>query len=213
MLAKLQYISQGKTAREQLTNIGAALEAGCRWVQLRFKKASKDELLWIAQKVEYLCNTFHATFIINDHPHIAKAINADGVHLGFQDMQVAEARKIVGEGKIIGGTANTLEDVIQRYNEGCTYVGIGPFRFTTTKEKLSPILGLEGYAEIMTELRNRNICIPTYAIGGIQLDDIAAIINTGVYGVAVSGIVTHHPDKKTLLQQINSSLYGAVNHS
>lgn len=213
MLAKLQYISQGKTAKEQLANIQAALEAGCKWIQLRFKNGSEEELQWIAQKANSLCNAFHATFIINDHPHIAKAVDADGVHLGLQDMQVAEARKIMGEEKIIGGTANTFEDVVQRYNEGCSYVGVGPFRFTATKEKLSPILGLQGYERLMTELLNRNIYIPIYAIGGIVLEDIAGVISTGVYGVAVSGIITHHPDKKILLQQINSSLYEAVNHS
>lgn len=213
MLAKLQYISQGTSAGEQLTNIEAALEAGCKWIQLRFKNASAEELKAIAQKVKNLCNAFNATFIINDHPQIARAVDADGVHLGLQDMQVTEARKIVGEEKIIGGTANTFEDVIKRYNEGCTYIGVGPFRFTTTKEKLSPILGLQGYERLMTNLLGRNIRIPVYAIGGIVPQDIASIITTGVYGIAVSGVITHHPDKKELLQQINSSLNETFHHS
>ncbi len=213
MLAKLQYISQGKTAGEQLTNIAAALAAGCQWIQLRFKQAGEQELQAVAQEVKQLCHGYNATFIVNDHPNIACAADADGVHLGLQDMRIAEAKKMIGEGKIIGGTANTLDDVVQRYHEGCTYVGVGPFRFTTTKEKLSPILGLDGYARILQQLGSLNIHIPVYAIGGIVPEDIAGILSTGVYGVAVSGIVTHHPDKKIVLQQINSSLYESVDHS
>jgi thiamine-phosphate pyrophosphorylase len=212
MYSKLQYISQGETVKDQFNNISEALDAGCSWVQLRFKKASEDDLLLLSEKVKKLCADYNATFIINDHAEIAKQTNADGVHLGLDDMPVAQARKIVGD-KIIGGTANTLSHVLQRVEEGCNYVGLGPFRFTATKEKLSPILGVEGYAHIMNELFKLRIDTPIYAIGGIVPEDITAILQTGVYGVAVSGVITHHPDKKILLQQINTSLYEAVNHS
>ena len=211
MFSKLQYISQGTTAKEQYNNIYEALDAGCSWVQLRFKNTSPEDITTLAEKVKKLCVSYAAMFIINDHPHIAKQIDADGVHLGLEDSSIIEAKKIVGN-KIIGGTANTLTHVLQRLGEGCSYIGLGPFRFTTTKENLSPILGLEGYTSIMNELSNRKIEIPIYAIGGIVLEDIAAIIQTGVYGVAVSGIITHHNEKKLLLEQINTSLYEAVNH-
>lgn len=212
MFSKLQYISQGATAIEQHNNIYEALDAGCHWVQLRFKNASPEDITALAEKVKKLCAGYAATFIINDHPHIAKQVNADGVHLGLEDMTIKEAKKFVGN-KIIGGTANTIAHVLQRVKEGCNYIGLGPFRFTTTKEKLSPVLGLEGYASIVNELSKQRIEIPIYAIGGIVAEDITDIIKTGVYGVAVSGIITHHPDKKLLLQQINTSLYEAVNHS
>ena len=112
---------------------------------------------------------------------------------------------IVGN-RIIGGTANTLQDVLQRVKEECSYVGLGPFRFTITKEKLSPVLGMEGYKKIMDELTNRRITIPVYAIGGIQVGDIQSLSDMGVYGIAVSGIITHHPDKKLLLKQLNAVL-------
>lgn len=212
MFSKLQYISQGASAKEQYNNIQEALDAGCDWVQLRFKKASSQIITPLAEQVKKLCTDYTATFIINDHPEVAKETDADGVHLGLEDMTITEAKLIVGD-KILGGTANTLQDVLQRVKEGCSYIGLGPFRFTTTKEKLSPILGLEGYAAIMKELSNHQIDIPIYAIGGIVAEDIAAIIQTGVYGVAVSGIITHHPEKKILLQQMNTSLYETVNHN
>lgn len=212
MYSKLQYISQGDTAEKQLNNIHEALDAGCDWVQLRCKNELPEGIRRLAEKVKKLCTEYAATFIINDHPEIANQTDADGVHLGLDDMPIAEARTIVGD-KIVGGTANTLTHVLQRVEEGCNYIGLGPFRFTTTKEKLSPVLGLAGYENIMNELSKLGIEIPVFAIGGIVPEDIKSIIQTGVYGVAVSGVITHHPDKKILLQQINTSLYEAVNHS
>ncbi|MEJ7829630.1 MAG: thiamine phosphate synthase, partial [Segetibacter sp.] len=209
MFSKLQYISQGATAKEQYNNIHEVLDAGCGWVQLRFKNASPEDITALAEQVKKLCSGYAATFIINDHPHIAKQVNADGVHLGLEDISIKEAKRIVGN-KIIGGTANTIAHVLQRVEEGCSYIGLGPFRFTTTKEKLSPILGLEGYAAIVNKLSKQQNEIPIYAIGGIILEDIAGIIQIGLYGVAVSGVITHHLDKKLLLQQINTSLYEAV---
>lgn len=213
MFSRLQYISQGSTAAAQLNNIQQALSAGCNWIQLRFKNATTDEVIALADQVKRLCTDHSATFIINDHPHIAKTVDADGVHLGLADMTIIKARQIMGSNKIIGGTANTLKDVLQHVEEGCSYVGLGPFRFTTTKEKLSPVLGLKGYEEIIEALIQRHITIPIYAIGGIVVADIQAIMQSGVYGVAVSGIITHYPDKKLLIQQFNTFLYETVNHS
>ena len=130
---KLQYISQGDTQEVQLNNIQKALEFGCRWIQLRFKKANVETLEQTALLVKELCQKFNALFIINDHVSLAKKIEADGVHLGLTDTSIQEARELLGEDKIIGGTANTYEDVVQRFREKCNYVGLGPFKFTTTK--------------------------------------------------------------------------------
>lgn len=213
MYSKLQYISQGETATEQLNNIQSAIEAGCKWIQLRFKYAGTEDLKALAVDVKKICTQHGVIFIINDHPLIAKAVGADGLHLGLTDMPVAEARKILGDNKIIGGTANTLQDVLQRVKEGCNYIGLGPLRFTTTKQKLSPLLGFEGYKMIVDELKLHGISIPIYAIGGIIQEDIAPLIQTGINGIAVSGMITHHADKKILLQQINELLYERTNHS
>ncbi len=213
MFNKLQYISQGTTSQEQLNNIQLTLEAGCKWIQLRFKNAAEEELIVLAEKVKKLCERYQSVFIINDHPHIAQAVNADGLHLGLTDMSISEAKKIIGNYKIIGGTANTIEHVLQRVAEGCSYIGLGPFRFTSTKEKLSPIVGLQGYEEIMNVLHQQNSLTPIYAIGGIVLEDAAAIMKTGIYGIAVSGLISNHSDKKFVVEKFNTLLYEAVNNS
>ncbi len=117
MYSKLQYISQGNTPSEHITHIEQALEAGCNWIQLRLKNCSDEDIEATAFKVKTLCDHYKATFILNDHPSIALKVKADGVHLGLSDMLVTEARAILGNDKIIGGTANTVEHVIQRINE------------------------------------------------------------------------------------------------
>lgn len=201
MFEKIQYISQGDSSEQQLVNICKALEAGCKWIQLRYKNKSILEVLALAKMVQKLCKAYDAKLIINDHVQVAWQINADGVHLGLQDISVLEARKLLKEGKIIGGTANTLSDVLKRVEEKCDYIGLGPFRFTLTKEKLSPILGIEGYATILSELKKRNIEIPIYAIGGIEEEDFQTIENIGVHGVAVSGLITRHENPEILFNK------------
>lgn len=166
-----------------------ALEGGCRWIQLRMKEASDDEVCSIAIPLAEKCRQLGATFILDDRVHLVKEVNAHGVHIGKNDMPVDEARAILGKDFIIGGTANTIEDVERIWHGGADYIGCGPFRFTTTKKNLSTILGLEGYENILAEMGRRNIDIPLVAIGGITLADIDAIKRTGVQGIAVSGAV------------------------
>ena len=122
---------------------------------------------------------------------LAKELHADGVHLGKKDMPIADARLMLGEEYIIGGTANTFEDVLQHYKDGADYIGCGPFRYTVTKKNLSPILGLEGYTTIIRRMQEKNIHLPIVAIGGITIADIPAIMQTGVSGIALSGTVLH----------------------
>lgn len=211
MSNKLQYISQGATIEDQLYNIHQALDHGCDWIQMRFKDPkSPNQLLQLAEATKMLCNEYLATFIINDSVELAQQVAADGVHLGLTDMNTAEARTILGQSSIIGGTANTVEDIISHAANGCDYVGVGPFQFTKTKDKLSPILGLEGYKSIVDQLKMQNITIPLYAIGGIKLDDVNDIISTGIHGIAVSGLITECESKNKLITQINEKLYGYV---
>ena len=191
---QLQFISHQNERMSYLDGIREALAGGCKWIQLRMKGATDEEARPIALKVKKLCKEQNATFIIDDRVELVKEVGADGVHLGKNDMPIAEARKILGDDFIIGGTANTFEDVKAHYEAGADYIGCGPFRFTTTKEKLSPILGLEGYREIIQKMKAENIDIPIVAIGGITKEDIPEIMKTGVNGIALSGSILNAKD-------------------
>ncbi|WP_276361332.1 thiamine phosphate synthase [Daejeonella sp. H1SJ63] len=202
MIDKLHYISQGKETSSQLDAIKNALDAGCGWIQLRIKNQPESVILKSALEAAKLCEKYKARLIINDHPHIALESGAYGVHLGLNDMGIAKAREIIGKEMIIGGTANTFEHIRQRVNEGADYIGLGPYRFTTTKQNLSPVIGLEGYKLIMQQMFDSNIKIPVIAIGGITLPDISLIMQAKVYGVAISGALTNNPDKKKTIEAI-----------
>lgn len=208
MLHKLQYISQGNSVEEHISNIRSILDAGVRLIQLRLKNTDDKTYSEYGIKVKELCSKYHAHLIINDNPMVAKNCQADAVHLGLNDIGVHEAVQIF-PGKIVGGTANTFEHIQQRCAENVDYVGLGPFRFTATKEKLSPILGIEGYKTIIAKMKEHKLTTPVYAIGGIELDDISAIMNTGVYGIAVSGLLTKAANKQQLVKDINTILYHA----
>lgn len=201
-MEKIQYISQGGTLLEQEININNALKAGVRWVQLRCKDHAYEDVLQLAIKVKKWCDTYGAVLIINDSVAIAVAIDASGVHLGLADGSVSEARKLLGGSKIIGGTANTLNDVLQRVEEGCDYIGLGPLRHTETKKKLSPILGFEGVKDIINRANKQTLpCVPIYVIGGVGAHDIDELDGMGVYGIAVSSILTSTPESFYYLNQ------------
>ena len=185
----IQFISHYTDRYSYLDGIRLALEGGCKWIQLRMKNATDDEVRPIAKEAQQLCREAGATFVIDDRVLLVKELHADGVHLGKGDMPISEARRILGDTYIIGGTANTIDDVRRHYHDGANYIGCGPFRFTTTKERLSPILGLEGYCNIIRSMREEDIDIPLVAIGGITAEDIPAIMETGVSGIALSGTI------------------------
>lgn len=202
MISTLHYISQPA----HTDNILAACDAGCKWIQLRIKNETAETVLPVAEAVKKICDRYQASLIINDYPQVAVAVGAAGVHVGKLDMTVAAARAITGNNMIVGGTANTLEDILQHVADGASYVGVGPYRFTTTKQNLSPILGLSGYQQILQALRQRNISIPLVAIGGILLEDIPALMEAGVHGVAISGLITQASDKQTIVAHIHQQL-------
>ena len=185
----VQFITHYTEKYSYLDSVRIALEGGCRWIQLRMKDASPEEILPIAEEALAMCREYHATFIIDEHVELAKQIKADGIHLGKLDMPIAEARHILGKDFIIGGTANTFEDVQAHHQAGADYIGCGPFRFTTTKKNLSPVLGLEGYRRIVLQMNEAGIHLPIVAIGGITKEDIPPLMETGITGIALCGSI------------------------
>ena len=201
-MTDIQFISHYNDRFTYLEGIRMALQGGCKWIQLRMKDASDDDILQIAHHVLPLCRQAGAKFILDDRVQLVKMTGADGVHLGKNDMPVSEARQLLGPDKIIGGTANTFDDIWHLTNAGADYIGCGPFRFTTTKEKLAPTLGLDGYRQLVREMRANNIHLPLIAIGGITMEDIDSLKAVGVDGIAVSGSVLQAAQPADAMRQL-----------
>lgn len=198
VISRLHYLTQDvhNISHQELAEI--ACKNGIRWIQLRVKNQSYDGWLQIAKDVKSICDQFQTTLIINDNVEICKAINADGVHLGKNDLSIIEARKVLGNNKIIGGTANTLKDILQLEKDGVNYIGLGPYKFTKTKSNLSATLGIDGYKNVLDYYQNK---IPLIAIGGIQLEDVKPLINTGIYGIAVSSAINLSNEKEKTIKE------------
>ncbi len=193
-MKQIQFITHFNDRYGYVDGARMALEGGCRWIQLRMKGASDDEVAEAAAQIQPLCREHEAIFLLDDRVELAKSLKADGVHLGKNDMPISEARRVLGEEFIIGGTANTFDDIERLSSQGADYIGCGPFRFTTTKEKLAPVLGLEGYRRIVAQMEAKGINLPIVAIGGITCEDIPALMQTGIDGIAISGAVLNAAD-------------------
>ncbi|MCH5329288.1 MAG: thiamine phosphate synthase [Coprobacter sp.] len=185
----LQFITHTNDFFDYTASAMLALEGGCRWIQLRMKEASTEVIRETARRLLPVCRRYGATLILDDRADLVRETGADGVHLGKNDMPVKEARRLLGPEYIIGGTANSFDDVQRLAADGVDYIGLGPFRFTTTKKNLSPVLGLEGYRDILARCREEGIAIPVVAIGGITRNDIPDLLATGIRGIALSGTI------------------------
>ncbi len=190
----VQFITHYTDTLTYLDSVRIALEGGCRWIQLRMKEASDAYAEEVARQAQKMCRVCGAVFIIDDRVELAARLHADGVHLGKADMPVREARRLLGPGFLIGGTANTFEDVLLHYEGGADYIGCGPFRYTATKQKLAPVLGLEGYRTLIARMRAEGIVLPVVGIGGVTAGDMASLAEAGLGGIALSGSVLRAAD-------------------
>lgn len=193
-MVPVQFITHRHAGISHEESALLALRGGCKWVQLRVKGADDAEVEPMARRLREACRKAGATFVVDDRVDLARRVEADGVHLGKEDMPVEEARERLGHGFIIGGTANTIDDIRRLRRAGADYIGCGPLRHTETKERLAPLLGLEGYRRIMEAVRGEGLRIPVCAIGGIEVADVAPLLAAGVDGVAVSGAVLRAAD-------------------
>ncbi len=203
IISKLHYISQGSSPKEHLENIQKACTSGAELVQLRLKNISEKKLLKLAKEAREITSHFQTRLIINDHYKIAKEVKADGVHLGKTDSCPTIARTHLYTWQSIGGTANTLHDCETLLDKEIDYISLSPFRFTTTKDNSPLALGLNGYTAITDVLKTP---IPIIGFGGITTEDVTAILETGISGIAVSGEITRNFDSiKTFNQLLSAS--------
>lgn len=202
----LQFITHNSDKYSIAEEVQMAIEGGCRWIQLRMKGASDEEVMETAAQLIEMCRENNAFLIIDDRVNVVNELKVSGVHLGKDDMDPMEARELFGPDAIIGVTANTAADIIKYKGKDIDYIGLGPFRHTTTKEKLAPILGLEGYREIVKDVREAGVEFPIVAIGGITLEDVEPLMKTGVNGIAVSGAIINAEDPMLYTSRIMEKL-------
>ena len=192
---RIYFITHQNEKYSYLESAKLALDNGIRLIQLRMKNKPLSEIKQTAYVLKEECEKYKAKLIINDNSELAFEIGADGVHLGQKDEAISLARNKIRANQIIGMTCNTKEQIFQAYEAKADYIGLGPYRFTSTKENLSPILGIEGYKDI-------NLDIPIYAIGGIRLEDAKQLSETGVYGIAISSLILESKEPEKIIKEL-----------
>ncbi|MCM1293662.1 MAG: thiamine phosphate synthase [Bacteroides sp.] len=204
----LQFITKNSDRYSIAEEVQMAIEGGCRWVQLRMKDATDEEVRQVALELIPMCRETDTFLVIDDRVSLVNELKVSGVHLGKEDMDPMQARELLGPHAIIGVTANTAEDILKFKGKDVDYVGLGPYQFTITKKNLAPVLGLEGYREVVKTVRDAGIELPIVAIGGIDIDDVKPIMQTGVNGIAVSSAIADAPDPMLATGKILEQLEG-----
>lgn len=170
-----------------LDAVASALEGGVDVLQLREKKMSANRILELGKKIKQLCLQYDTTFIINDRIDIAALLEADGVHLGQDDLDVKSAREILGANAIVGISTHAPEQALKAVEDGADYIGVGPVFATPTKEGRIPV-GLE-YVKWVSE----NITLPAFAIGGIDLENCNQVFDAGIKKLGVVRAIINAP--------------------
>lgn len=157
-----------------------AIKAGVGTMQLREKNLSKKDLFKTALSIRQMTQKYNVLFIVNDYIDIALAVNADGVHLGQEDMPIDEARKIIGSSKLIGISTHSVRQAVEAQDSGADYIGFGPIFHTATKDAGQP-KGIDAIKKM-----KKHIKIPVVAIGGITWENVKQVLHAGADAVAVS---------------------------
>ena len=193
-------VLQSRFSHMEITRL--AIAGGADTIQYRQKSGSTREMIEIARNMKRLCSEAGVTFIVNDRLDVAIAAEADGVHLGQEDFPIPMAREILGEGRIIGGSAATLDEARKCLSEGADYVGFGPVYPTSSKDDAGPVSGIDILKQVV-----EIIPVPIIAIGGVGAENIPDVMRTGAHGIAVISAVCCQDDP----EKATRSLYQALN--
>jgi thiamine-phosphate pyrophosphorylase len=193
-IEKLHFISHDLDTLTHIQQAQIACEAGAKWIQYRCLTKSDDELLEDIKAIADICDDWGATLIVTDHVHLNGKADIQGFHIEDMNADFKALRAELGESVTIGGSSNTVEGLLQLANEGVDYAGFGPFSVTTTKPNNAALLGIAGYAKGMQKLREMQIDLPVLAVGGVTLNDVDALMETGIFGIAASAAINQAAD-------------------
>lgn len=198
----VHLVTDGVDVATTVEQARQAVSGGCRWVQVRMKdavSADRDAALILLRD---FCHSHGTTLIVDDDVQAVHRTSIDGVHLGREDMDPAEARAILGPVPLIGATVNCAADAERLVAKPIDYIGLGPWRFTTTKRRLAQPLGAQGTRDLVRHIRDLGIRVPILVIGGIVGEDIPAVLASGSDGIAVSSAICRAADPAAAVRRI-----------
>jgi len=193
-IERLQYITHDLPKLTHIEQAQLACEAGAKWIQYRCLSKPEKELLADINTIAEICDDWGTTLIVTDHIHLNGKADIQGFHMEDMDADFTTLRKLVGNDITLGGSANTLENIIRLAKDGADYVGFGPFAVTETKPNNLPLLGVNEYLNVINQLKELNIEIPILAVGGIKIFDVESLMQTGIHGIAISQAINFADD-------------------
>jgi len=204
-ISKFHYLTQDLPHRSHIEQVNIACEAGANWIQYRCLSKPDDELVDEINNIAAICDDWGATLILTNHYHLLNKVDAQGVHIEDFDANFEDIRLTIGDDKTLGASATNIGRLLNVQNTGVVdYCGYGPFARTATKPNNEPLLGFDGYRELQ---KYPEIEIPVIAVGGIQLTDVGPLLQTGVYGIAVSAAVNLAIDPAKAFKGFYQTIY------
>ncbi len=207
-VSKFHYLTQDLPGRSHAGQAQLACEAGANWIQYRCFSKNETDLLEEAGQIAAICDDWGATLIITDHYHLLDKADIQGVHIEDMQADFSFIRQQIGPDKTLGASANSFEDILRiSESNAVDYIGCGPFALTYTKPNDYPLLGVEGYRTIVDRMLQKGIKIPLLAVGGITINDVDAILGTGVHGIAISAAVNLSENPAAAIKEIYRTVY------
>jgi len=196
-IEKLQFITHDIDQLTHVQQAQIACEAGAKWIQYRCLTKGDDELLTDVQQIAEICDDWGATLIVTDHVHLNGKADIQGFHIEDMEADFVRLREQLGEAVTIGGSANTIQNLLRLAQEGADYAGFGPFADTSTKPNDFPHIRLDGYRLAVQRLDEKKIDLPILAVGGVTSEDVEPLMATGIFGIAASSAINQSADMRT----------------
>lgn len=200
-IEKLHFITHDHPVHTHVQQAQQVCEAGAKWIQYRCLTKTDDELLKDIGLIAEICDDWGATLIVTDHIHLKDKADIQGFHIEDMDADFKILRQQLGDSYTLGGSANTIKNLIRLGREGADYAGFGPFAISTTKPNTFPLIALNDYTNALAQLEAEDIDLPVVAVGGIQLEHVEPLIHSGIFGIAVSAAILQADDIGYIYQQ------------
>lgn len=206
-ISKLHYLTQDLETRSHLEQVEIACEAGCKWIQYRCLSKSDEEMLAELHQIAAVCDDWGTTLLVTNHWHLLPLADIQGVHIEAMDAYVSAIRAQIGEDKILGASATYYPQIVNHIKNGVDYIGCGPFAHTDTKPNNHQHWGVEGYQKVVNNLEKYQLSIPLIAAGGVNLDSVKDLMETGIHGIAVSAAINKSENPSSTYKSFHQLLF------